>query len=79
MPSGVSDQVDYFQHDFNALDLHSTWKVATREKDKVTNGRRVSCLFTVSFLNHYSWKMQAGGGFFKNCFNYQRYQLLKLE
>ena len=46
----VGEQVDYFQHDFNALDLHSTWKVATKEKDRVANGRRVSCRLPLSTL-----------------------------
>ena len=64
------DQVNYFEHDFNQLDLHSTWKVATKQKDQVNNGRRVRTFIISLTLTINSWKTQAGEGSFKNNSNY---------
>jgi hypothetical protein len=35
------DQVDYFAYEFDQLDLHSTWRRATKQKNSVSNGRRL--------------------------------------
>lgn len=32
--------VDYLSYKFDAFDLHQCWRVATRKKDSISNGRR---------------------------------------